>query len=240
MASTSTISSEQLRSDAPSTLVLENGASMTAAEFHDLYAAYPDDTRFELVEGVVYMASPLHEPHGDSSMSFNVVAGYYRSMTPGLAAGESVSTRLDALNEVQPDSHIRIDESRGGQSKVLVSESGKRTIIQGAPEFVAEVANSSRSIDFGRKLDAYLRAGVKEYLVLNIADRELRWFSLPARVELIPDDDGVIRSKVLPGLWVLPEALLSGDAVACVELLKLARESDEHRAFCAQLAAAKK
>ncbi len=45
-------------------LPLHNGDRMTRKEFHRRYEAYPEDVKFELVGGVVYMASSLKRPHG--------------------------------------------------------------------------------------------------------------------------------------------------------------------------------
>ena len=47
------------RSTGTSTLSLENGDQMTQAEFHRRYKAYPEDVKFELIGGVVHMASPM-------------------------------------------------------------------------------------------------------------------------------------------------------------------------------------
>lgn len=49
---------------------LENGDRLSRAEFERRYQAMPQVKRAELIEGVVYMASPLRlkshgEPHGD-------------------------------------------------------------------------------------------------------------------------------------------------------------------------------
>jgi len=216
-------------------LVLENGATMNADEFHELYASTGSESRFELVDGIVHMAPPLHDPHGSSSNKLQMVTALYEGMTPGVIAHDGTSVRLDALNEVQPDCLIRVDDSCGGQSRVLVNDRGERTIIQGAPEFVAEVAYSSRSIDFGRKLEAYLRAGVREYLIVNLADGQLSWFELPTKTLIQAGDDGVLRSRVLPGLWIDAVALLEQRVQRCVDVLKLAGESDEHEAFCNRL-----
>ena len=43
---------------------LHNGDRLTQAEFHRRYEAYPEDVKFELVGGIVYMTSPLRRPHG--------------------------------------------------------------------------------------------------------------------------------------------------------------------------------
>ena len=45
-------------------LLLCNGDRMKQPEFHRRYETYPKDVKFELIGGIVYMASPLRMPHG--------------------------------------------------------------------------------------------------------------------------------------------------------------------------------
>lgn len=216
-------------------LVLENGASMTAAEFHALYAAWPDETRFELIDGVVYMASPLHMPHAEGTSFLSVVLGYFSGATEGVRGGDGLSIRLDEMDEVQPDSCLFITQACGGHAKIVINDEGEETWLAGAPELACEVANSSRSIDYGRKLDAYLRAGVREYMVYNVRSKELSWFELPSRTLKSPDEQGVLRSSVMPGLWLAPAMIAENNTTAAIELLQAGLKSDEHAAFLKQL-----
>jgi hypothetical protein len=55
------ISAGKARSRPP----LQNGDRLTQAEFHRPYKAHPDDVKFELIGGVVYMASPQREAHSE-------------------------------------------------------------------------------------------------------------------------------------------------------------------------------
>ena len=44
---------------------LESGDRLTRAEFHRRYCARPDITKAELIQGVMYVASPVrHTVHG--------------------------------------------------------------------------------------------------------------------------------------------------------------------------------
>ena len=73
--------------------------------------------------------------------------GYYESGTPGVEAGDNSTTRLDIDNEPQPDAVLLIDPACGGQAHISADD-----YIEDAPEFVAEVAASSVSIDLHTKL----------------------------------------------------------------------------------------
>ncbi len=59
------------------------GQRLKQPEFHRRYEAHPDDGTFELVGGVVYMASPLRRPHGTYSFVLGTALGVYISATPG-------------------------------------------------------------------------------------------------------------------------------------------------------------
>jgi len=214
---------------------LVNGDNLTAREFHRLYLNHPDETKFELLKGRVFVTPPVYEPHGQAHAGFGGLLATYSSLTPGIRVAGNVTVRLDEMNEVQPDGYARILESHGGQTKSPLDEKGMPTFIIGAPELVVEIAGSSRSIDFGDKLDSYRATGVREYLVWSLHDSTLHWFELPSLNKLAPDELGVIRSKILPGLWISPELLLKRDFMACVALLQEAAKSDEHRAFVAKL-----
>ena len=73
-----------VEADAPPLLC--NGDTMNQAEFHRRYEAYPDNTKFELVGGVVYMASPLRRPHGTDHPELGHAISQYEDGTPGVEA----------------------------------------------------------------------------------------------------------------------------------------------------------
>ncbi|MDS4030104.1 MAG: hypothetical protein RKO66_08520 [Candidatus Contendobacter sp.] len=55
---------------APEILFLENGDRLTRKEFERRYQAMPRLKKAELIEGVVFIPSPLHfEQHADSSLT---------------------------------------------------------------------------------------------------------------------------------------------------------------------------
>ncbi|UCJ13388.1 MAG: Uma2 family endonuclease [Phormidium sp. PBR-2020] len=205
---------------------LENGDRLSYREFERRYAAMPQHQKAELVEGVVYMASPLRftthaEPHG----CLITWLGVYQSATPATAMGIEPTVRLDSDNEFQPDGVLLIP---GGSSQL--SQEG---YIQGAPELVVEIAASSAAIDLGDKKRVYRRNGVQEYLVWQIFDEKLDWFYLDEGVyqSLTPDDEGILRSRVFPGLWLNRPQLLQNNLAAVLTTLQAGLQSSEHQAF---------
>src|SRR5688572_22865344 len=84
---------------------LENGDRLTRAEFERRYRAMPDVKKAELVEGMVYMPSPVRlRKHGKPHVVVSGWLSYYLSKTPGLDLfGDNSTVRLDEDNEPQPD-----------------------------------------------------------------------------------------------------------------------------------------
>src|SRR5256714_11903768 len=145
---------------------LENGDRLTRPEFERRYEAMPHLKKAELIEGVVFMPSPVRQPE-HSRPQFNLITwlGQYCTFTPGVEGGDNGTLRLDLDNEPQPDAFLRILETHGGQSRVDAER-----YVTGAPELVAEVAASSVSLDLHAKFHVYRRNGVKEYVVWRVED----------------------------------------------------------------------
>src|SRR5687768_4753169 len=147
-------------------LTLESGDRLTRAEFHRRYCTRPDIKKAELVEGVVYVASPVRlvqhgEPHG-------VFTGWiflYSAHTPGTRFGDNATVFLDDDNEVQPDVFLFWDPPRESTARV-----NERGYVVGAPDMVGEVTASSASYDLHDKLEAYRRNGVHEALFWRTED----------------------------------------------------------------------
>ena len=107
---------------------------------------------------------------------------------------------------------------------------------------VAEVASTSASYDLGDKLLAYRRSGVREYVVWRVLDQEVDWFVNHGDQfdRLSPTPDGILRSKVFPGLWLNSRALIGGDLTAVLVTVQQGLGSPEHSDFVARLEQARK
>ncbi|MDF5732822.1 MAG: Uma2 family endonuclease [Rhizonema sp. PD38] len=212
---------------------LESGDRLTRNEFERRYTAMPHIKKAELIEGIVYVASPLRfrshgEPHGN-------LMGWlwtYKIATPGIELGDNPTVRLDLDNEPQPDAVLLIDERLGGKASISEDD-----YIEGAPELVVEVAASSASNDLHDKKRAYRRNGVQEYIVWQVLGNKLDWFSLQngEYVSLQADADGVIKSQVFPGLWLAVNALLAGEMRKVLTVLQQGLNSPEHAKFIHRL-----
>jgi Uma2 family endonuclease len=214
---------------------LHNGDRLTQAEFHRRYEAYPEDVKFELVGGIVYMTSPLRRPHGSLHPKLSMAFTLYEAATPGVETLDNATTILGEESEPQPDLSLRILTEYGGQSRETTQQ-----YIEGPPELVAEVAHSSEALDLHLKRTDYERAGVREYLVVLIAPRELRWFDFGSKRDIKPDRQGVWKSRAFPGLWVDGNALLEGNGPRLIEVVQQGLASRAHAAFVKRLGAARR
>jgi Uma2 family endonuclease len=203
---------------------------MSREEFHRLYEQTPEGFKAELIGGIVYVASPLYPPHGKPHLLLGAVVAAYEARTPGVDASDNTTILLGDEGEPQPDLYVRILPECGGQSAT-----GDNERVEGAPEFIIEIASSSRAIDLHAKKKDYTRYGVREYLVHCVKERKLRWFDLAGGVELQPDDEGIFRIQTFPGLWINGPAVVSRSYQKLMQTLEVGLATPEHAAFVRQL-----
>lgn len=213
---------------------LETGDHLTRREFERRYNAMPSVKKAELIEGIVYMPSPVRfKNHGSPHLQMATWVGVYLGYTPGLSAGDNATVRLDPDNEPQPDVLLRLEKNKGGRSDISADD-----YIEGAPELIIEIAGSSASYDLHEKLTVYRRNGVQEYIVWQVHEQRIDWFALEDEqyVQLPTDDAGIVRSRLFPGLWLHVPAMLGGDIPTLLAVLQQGLATPEHQAFVETLA----
>src|SRR5271163_2423763 len=94
---------------------LEAGDRLNREDFLRIWEAHPEIKRAELIGGIVYMPSPLAVDHGDMEGDVGGWAFYYKSHTPGTAAGHN-TTSFILEDSPQPDVNLRILPEYGGGS----------------------------------------------------------------------------------------------------------------------------
>ena len=216
---------------------LEQGDRLTRTEFLCRYEAMPPGViKAERIEGMVHIATPglTTEFHGQPHAGLMWWLGAYRVETPGIVASDNSTVRLDTDNDPQPDGLLRILPTHGGRTTIT-----KDGYIVGAPELIVEVAASSVSFDLGAKLQTYRRNGVNQYVVHRTYDGAIDWFVLrDGQYErLKPDDQGIYRSEVFPGLWLKADAFVAGKLAEVSTVLQRGIHSAEHDEFVRKLAA---
>lgn len=212
---------------------LEQGDYLTRDEFERRYHAMPGVKKAELIEGKVYMPSPVRrKSHGEPDNILGGLLFVYSAATPGVRSANNATVRLNKKNEPQPDADLRIEEAYGGQATVSQDD-----YLEGAPELVVEIAASTATHDLHEKLMVYRHNGVREYIVWTTFDAQVQWFNLETDVgELLPaDEQGVVRSRVFPGLWLDTSALLQDELAQVLRCLQQGLASAEHQEFVAEL-----
>lgn len=209
---------------APSTFAvpLESGDRLTRAEFERRYSCRPDIKKAELVEGVVYVASPVRamtHGHPNALVVFWLMA--YEARTPGVLTMDNATVRLDPDNELQPDAMLFHSAPNSGRERLSDDD-----YVQVRPELVIEVSASSASYDLHDKLRVYRRNGVREYLVWQMLENRLDWFRLAdgEYVRIEPNAQGIIESDVFPGLRLHVPSLLAQDVAGVLKALEPAAE----------------
>ena len=208
--------------------LLQAGDRLSREEFERRYNRMPHVKKAELIEGIVYMPSPVRATkHGKPHINLAAWLAAYVLDTPGVDAFDNSSVRLDLDNEPQPDLVLIKLPAKGGQARISEDD-----YIEGAPELAVEIVGSSRAYDLHQKKGGYRRNGVRECLAWITDENRLVWWELREGEyqEITPEAGGLLKSRVFPGLSLDAEALLRGDMKAVLATLRRGLESKEHKA----------
>jgi Uma2 family endonuclease len=130
------------------------------------YASWPDEERWELIDGVAYSMSPAPAPRHQ-----RVLGALYALARAALSGRpcEALLAPLDVLlhEAGEPDSQVR---SVVQPDLIVVCDPSKvdKKGCHGAPDLLAEILSPSTAYkDLTRKLELYERHGVREYWILN-------------------------------------------------------------------------
>lgn len=134
------------------------------------YVSWPDDVRYELIDGIAYLMSPAPGlRHQELVGAIHAQLFQQLAETPCRPFVAPVDVRLPKQDEaderidtvVQPDVLVVCDPAK-------LSERG----VRGAPDFIIEIISpSTASHDQATKRRVYERAGVREYWLVHPTDR---------------------------------------------------------------------
>jgi len=163
---------------------------------YDDYVALPDDgKRYEIVNGVLYMAPSPSGAHQDAVFRFSLhLFTHVEAAGLGKMRLAPFDVKLAPDRVVQPDVLVVLNANY---------EKITEECIVGAPDLVVEVASPGTAIyDRHDKLNLYAHAGVPEYW---IADPESRTVEV-----LVLEADEYHSLGVYRGKAVLPSQVLPG------------------------------
>lgn len=160
------------------------------------YCAIPDDgRRYEIITGVLTVAPSPNADHQEVVVELTTVINLFLKATRrGKLYIAPFDVRLESGTVLQPDLLVLL-------SSHLHRVSGNR--VEGAPDLVIEVASpGTATYDRRRKLEAYERAGVPEYWIVDPGTKTVELFVL---------DDGAYRQVgAYEGGSGVPSTILDG------------------------------
>lgn len=129
-------------------------------DIEDIYSL-PEGERAELIDGQIYYMSPPNTKHQRlAGRLFNIISNYIQlnnGECEPFIAPFAVFLNENDKNYVEPDISVICDKSK-------LTDKG----CNGAPDWIIEiVSQSSRQMDYYRKLFKYRTAGVREYWVVD-------------------------------------------------------------------------
>jgi Uma2 family endonuclease len=170
--------------------------------FEEFCEIVNEDRKADLIDGVIYMASPENTDANELFVwLMGLVDVYAEEKELGKVYGSRVAFRLGDHQGPEPDiAFVRKDRLH------LV----QRGHVRGAPDLAVEiVCPESIERDYEKKRQQYQDAGVPEYWIVDEIEEKVTLLRLDARGRYreVRPRKGVLRSEALPGFWIRPEWL---------------------------------
>ena len=188
-------------------------APVTVEEF---FALIPDGQKADLIDGVIYVASP-------DSLRSNTLESFLLRLLEEYNEHKGCGGRI-----VHSRFAFELSSHRAPEPDVAYIARERlhlftETRMKGGPDIAVEiVARESRDRDYNVKKQMYRDAGVTEYWIFDPLGGRYEFHRLVnAQYQLVPLESGTIfRSLVLPGFWLDVNWLLSDPLPAASQCLK--------------------
>jgi Uma2 family endonuclease len=173
-----------------------------AITFEGFCLLVQDGQKADLLDGVIYMASP-------DNTDANLLNGWLCVLMDlfvdrrdlGRVVLSRVAFRLGPTQGPEPDiAFIRKDRLRRVQPGY----------VDGPPDLAVEIVSpDSVERDYVQKLGLYRRAGVGEYWIVDPMLQKMTVYRLDTlgRYRVVQPRKGILHSRELPGFWLRPEWL---------------------------------
>jgi Uma2 family endonuclease len=170
--------------------------------YDDFHAIIHDNQKGDLIDGVIYMASPENTEANDLfGWLYTVMRCYISKRKLGRIFGSRVACRLDDTNAPEPDIIFVVEKNldrvhRGG--------------VDGAPDLAIEIVSpESVERDYDKKRRQYQRFKIPEYWIIDEHERKVTLLRLDARGKYreVAPRKGIFHSQALEGFWLNPEWL---------------------------------
>lgn len=172
-----------------------------AFTYEDYRERVADGQKADLIDGVIYMASPDNTDAGEFFVwLMRVIHDFMDHHDLGKIYGSRVTLRLDDKNGPEPDLAVVLKENSGRV---------ERRHILGPCDLAVEIVSpESVERDYVKKRELYERFGVPEYWIMDDEMGRITLLRLgPKGYTEARARRGVFTSKVLPGFWFRTEWL---------------------------------
>lgn len=183
----------------------------------DFYALVPDGQKADLIDGVIYLASPDTLRNDDLIHFLHfLLRGFSRKQGLGRVQGSRYAFKLGEHRAPEPD----VAFVSTARLHILTQQGGT-----GASDLAVEVVSrESRSRDYVEKKGLYEQSGVREYWLVDPHQARAEFDRLEdARYRLVPlVQNRFFHSEALPGFWLDVEWLLQEplpDETDCLDLI---------------------
>ena len=177
------------------------GAATTARSgvftYDDFCSLVRDGQKGDLIDGVIYMASPENtEANSLFVWLLSVMNIYVRKKKLGEIFGSRVACRLGDRNAPEPDI-LFVAAKHAGRIK--------RGGVEGPPDLAIEIVSpESVERDYEEKRRQYQQFKVPEYWIIDEHDRKVTLLRLDARGKYreVAPRKGILYSRALEGFWL--------------------------------------
>jgi Uma2 family endonuclease len=168
--------------------------------FDDFCVLVKDGQKADLIDGVIYMASPDNTDANDIFMWLSgIVYDFVEYFELGKVYGNRVAFRLSDKSAPEPDIAF-VQKSR--------LDAVKRGRVEGPPDLAVEIVSpDSVERDYEKKRKLYEKFGVREYWIIDEVEERVVWLRRSSKGKLreVKPRKGILHSDVLPGFWLRPE-----------------------------------
>lgn len=182
--------------------------------FDDFLVMVPDGEKADLIDGVIYMASPDNTDAGDlNSWLCTVMRGFVDAHHLGKVYLSRIAYRLGPKDSPEPD----LSFLPKAQMKYR-----ERGFIDCPPVLAVEIVSpDSVDRDYVKKLKLYRKAGVQEYWIIDLDAHQATFLVLEGKkYKKVAPVKHIYKSIVLPGFNIDVRWLLSEERPEPVQLVQ--------------------